>query len=71
MLLELHHQFDVLDAEADWSGYRVVVIADRGRPTGALTSRLKDYLHGGGDFSSRMKRAGYRHDAFALARRWG
>lgn len=48
MLLELHHQFDVLDSEADWSGYKVLVIADRGRPDPALTTRLKNYLRIGG-----------------------
>jgi len=48
MLLELHHQFDVLDAEADWSEYKVLVIADRGRPYPALVGRLKDYIKKGG-----------------------
>jgi hypothetical protein len=48
MLLELHHQFDILDGEADWSGYKVVVIADRGKPTPELTGRLKEYLRKGG-----------------------
>lgn len=48
MLLELHHQFDVVDAEADWSGYKVLVIADRGRPDPELVGRLRDYLRKGG-----------------------
>jgi hypothetical protein len=48
MLLELHHQFDILDAEADWSGYRALVIADRGAPSPEVSARLRDYLQKGG-----------------------
>lgn len=48
MLLELHHQFDILDAEADWNSYRVLVLADRGKPTPELVTRLRNYLHNGG-----------------------
>ncbi len=48
MLLELHHQFDVLDADADWSGYSALVMADRGRPNIVLTERLRRYLRDGG-----------------------
>lgn len=48
ILLELHHQFDIVDSEADWSGYKVLVIADRGGPTPELTARLKEYLCNGG-----------------------
>jgi hypothetical protein len=48
ILLELHQQFDVVDADADWSSYKVLVIADRGKPTAELTSRLRAYLKSGG-----------------------
>ncbi len=48
MLLELHHQFDILEADADWSDYRVLAIADRGKPTPELTDRLRLYLRSGG-----------------------
>jgi hypothetical protein len=47
-LLELHQQFDVLDAEADWSRYKVIMIADRGRPEPALVERIREYLKKGG-----------------------
>ncbi len=47
-LLELHHQFDILDAEADWTHTSLLVIADRGKPTPELTARLRDYLRNGG-----------------------
>src|SRR5437899_2723817 len=48
MLLELKHQFDILEADADWDGYRVLVIADRGKPTPELVDRLRIYLRTGG-----------------------
>lgn len=48
MLLELHHQFDILDAAADWSGYKVVVIADRGQASLELATRLRDFVVSGG-----------------------
>lgn len=51
ILLELHHQFDILDADnvsADWSPYKVLVIADRGRPTPELVARLREFVVKGG-----------------------
>jgi hypothetical protein len=48
MLLELHHQFDIVEAEADWSRYKVLVIADRGSPTPELAARLRGFVVNGG-----------------------
>jgi hypothetical protein len=48
MLLELHHQFDIVEADADWSRYKVLVIADRGNPTPELTARLRGFVVKGG-----------------------
>lgn len=48
MLLELHHQFEILDAAADWSRFAALVIADRAEPDPALIQRLQAYLAGGG-----------------------
>jgi hypothetical protein len=72
MLLELHHQFEILDAEADWSGYKVLVIADRGRPSPELVSRLKEYLRKGGKLLlSHEALLDPETNEFALAREMG
>jgi hypothetical protein len=47
-LLELRHQFDILDADADWSEYSALVIADSGQPNPELVGRLRAYLRKGG-----------------------
>ncbi|MBI3912116.1 MAG: beta-galactosidase trimerization domain-containing protein [Armatimonadetes bacterium] len=49
MLLEAHHQFDVVDAESDWSRYRVLILPDRITLDEPLRQRVSDYLHGGGN----------------------
>ena len=48
MLLEGHHQFDVVDAEMDWSRYRVLVLPDKIRLDDGLLERVRGYLAGGG-----------------------
>jgi hypothetical protein len=48
MLLELHYQFDVLDAESDMSGYKVVIAPDEIRPWPRLVERVERFLAGGG-----------------------
>jgi len=48
MLLEMHRQYDVIDAEADFSRYGLLVIADKGRPTPELVEKLRSYLAAGG-----------------------
>jgi hypothetical protein len=72
MLLELHHQFDILDADADISNYKVVVIADRGRPTPELTARLREHVvKGGGLLLSHEALLDPETQQFALAAEMG
>lgn len=48
MLMELHHQFDVIDEEAEFSGYDVIVVADAVTPSPELKQKLEDYVKNGG-----------------------
>ena len=48
ILNEGHVLFDVIDADADFSRYRLLVLPDRVRIAPALRARLADYLAGGG-----------------------
>jgi hypothetical protein len=72
MLLELHHPFDILDVEADWSNYKVVVIADRGNPTPELVARLREFVvRGGGLLLSHEALLDPETRQFALAAEMG
>ena len=48
MLLELHEMFDVIDLDADFSHYRLLVLPDKITLSGALRERIGRYLSGGG-----------------------
>jgi hypothetical protein len=49
MLLELHHQFDVVTAQCpDLTRYDLLVIPDSGSPTPDITQRLRAYVGAGG-----------------------
>ncbi|SRR6266568_3445891 len=49
MLLELHHQFDVITGKCPHFGkYQVLVVPDRGVATPEVTARLKAYVAAGG-----------------------
>lgn len=48
MLIEAHYQFDVVDAEMDWSRYRVLVLPDKIRLEGPLLEKVRGYLAAGG-----------------------
>jgi hypothetical protein len=48
MLVELHHQFDVLDLESRFADYKLLIVPDNVQPTPALTAKLREYLAGGG-----------------------
>ena len=48
MLLEGHYLFDVIDAESDISGYKVVILPDCERITPALREKLDPFLEKGG-----------------------
>ena len=67
MLQEGGHQFDLLDDEADWARYRLLILPDIIPVTPALADKLAAYLAGGGaliaSFESGLSPTG---DAFAL-----
>lgn len=48
MLIELQHQFDVIDTSHDFRKYELIIVADDGMPTSELVSKLTEYLHFGG-----------------------
>lgn len=48
MLTEGAHQFDVLDSQSDFDPYPLVILPDEIPVNEHLSSRLKDYLAGGG-----------------------
>ncbi|MEO7142318.1 MAG: alpha-amylase family protein [Bryobacteraceae bacterium] len=48
MLLELHHQFDVLDLNSDFGLYKVLIVPDEIHPSPALTKKLEAFLARGG-----------------------
>ncbi len=48
MLLELHHQFDVLDLDSDFAAYKVIIVPDEIRPSEKLTRKLREYQDRGG-----------------------
>lgn len=48
MLLELHQQFDVLDAESDFSRYELLIVPDEIRPVPELVARLEKFRAAGG-----------------------
>jgi len=48
MLEESRHQFDIIDAEADWERYALLILPDTIALTPELAGRLRDYLAKGG-----------------------
>jgi hypothetical protein len=48
MLVELHHQFNVLDLEEDFARYKVIVLPDEIRAEPRLLAKLDAFLAGGG-----------------------
>jgi hypothetical protein len=48
MLIEGHHQFDLVDAEMEWSPYRVLILPDKIRLDAGLAAKVREYLRGGG-----------------------
>lgn len=48
MLVESHHQFDILDQEADFAKYKVLVLPDLCSLDEKLTRKIKAYLDQGG-----------------------
>lgn len=48
MLLEGHYLFDVIDCQADFSKYKVIILPDAFRLSTALVQKLRSYAAGGG-----------------------
>lgn len=48
ILIEGHHQFDVVDAEMDWSHYSVLLLPDKVRLDALLASKVQAFVGGGG-----------------------
>ncbi len=48
MLWQLHQQFDVMDADFDFSRYKVVILPDSIRLDGPLLAKVRNYLTDGG-----------------------
>jgi len=48
ILLESKYLFDIVDGEADFSGYRLLVLPDSVMPTAELEAKLRSYLASGG-----------------------
>lgn len=67
MLVEAHHQFDVVDAEMDWSKYRVLILPDKIRLDETLGARVQAYLAGGGKvIASHLSGMALDRDEFVL-----
>jgi hypothetical protein len=66
MLLEGHHQFDLVDAETDWSSYRVLILPDKAPLDDHLAAKTRAYLRGGGKVIASY-RAGMRPDGAGFA----
>lgn len=48
MLLEGHYLFDVLDTECDFDAYKLLILPDSVKITGALGEKLRAYVRNGG-----------------------
>jgi hypothetical protein len=48
MLIELHHQFDVLDLESDFGAYKVLIVPDEIRTSPKLVSKVREFIAKGG-----------------------
>lgn len=48
ILAELHHQFDVLDRDSDFSRYKVLILPDSHQFDHGLLRQVRSYLAGGG-----------------------
>jgi hypothetical protein len=48
LLLELHHQFDILDEHSDLAAYRMLIVAEDSPKSPKLVAKLKEYIARGG-----------------------
>jgi hypothetical protein len=66
MLLEMHRPFDVIDREARFEDYRLLVLPDEIRVDRALADRLNAYVAGGGKIIASWHSGQGEDEAFAL-----
>lgn len=67
MLVEAHYQHDVVDAEMDWSRYKVLILPDKIRLDDALAAKVRDYLASGGRLiASHQSGLAMERDEFVL-----
>ena len=67
MLVEAHHQFDVVDEVMDWSRYRVLVLPDKVRLHDGLAAGLSAFVAAGGRLiASHRSGMAYDRDDFIL-----
>ncbi|QGZ63057.1 alpha-amylase family protein [Paraburkholderia acidisoli] len=66
MLLELHRPFDVIDPNARFEDYRLVVLPDEIALDAALAQRLREYLASGGAVLASWRSAREGEHGFAL-----
>ncbi len=70
LLQELHQQFDIIDSQADFGRYRLLVLPDEIPVDGALASKLAIFLDGGGALVA-SHRAGLNPEGAAFALPFG
>lgn len=66
MLLELHRLFDVIDPEADFARYRLLILPDEIPPEPSLVRKLTAYVAGGGAVLASWRSMLRSDGAFAL-----
>jgi len=66
LLQELHHQFDIIDTEADFGAYRLLIIPDEFLIAAPLARKLEAYLAAGGAIIA-SHRAGLKPDRSGFA----
>lgn len=59
ILMELHHQFDVVDEDADFTLYDVLVVADAVTPSKPLMSKIEQFVRHGGKLLFTGQSLGY------------
>ena len=72
MFCELKMQFDCIDAEADWSKYKVIVLPDEILMTHKLQQKVGDYLQSGGKILATGESGlDPRKTEFCFEKEWG
>ena len=66
MLSEAGRQFDIVDSQADFGGYKVLILPDDIPVDSALNDKISDYLAGGGKLISSFE-SGMNSDKTAFA----